>query len=391
MLTSPVSGDLFNILSMDSVTCNNNEEGVFIMNEHVIDILGVGSREDSYTDLLAHAFENDLAFRNNILNLMQEQASDEWEVKVRPPVAIKSKTGRKKDIPDMLFVNKSKSRVIILENKIFSGEGWEQTERYASEDFKRALNEYLKIRIGDVKYFFLTLYGSQACSPKFKTLSYSDIAKCISGNHGSSNLKILLRELKERINELDSWPVPRDNDPVLNYLKTTKRLVNSFKTFSIVAYDIVKPDFGMNQLVSITSNRGSGYIPLCLWYKDKWNGSEYQDGLDGNKCYEVHFEFQWDTRTDWENLTLYLHYHTHPYMRQKEFMETSLSFQSQYKEARDKLFYYLKDNGPDKWVLNKTALRLAYFTFEKDIKYAELKDKVNDLICDMVPLIDRYI
>ena len=107
------------------------------MNEHIFDILGIGSREDSYTDLIAYAFEHSSEFRQNILTKLGEQDYGDWKGWIRPPIPIKSKSGRKKDVPDLILFSNKKQKVLLIENKVFSCEGWEQTKRYASDEFKK--------------------------------------------------------------------------------------------------------------------------------------------------------------------------------------------------------------------------------------------------------------
>jgi len=76
------------------------------MKEYIFDILGIGNREDSYTDLIAYSFKTSDEFKKNILEQLSVPYQDDWIVKTRLPVAIKSSTGRKKDVPDMLLFSK---------------------------------------------------------------------------------------------------------------------------------------------------------------------------------------------------------------------------------------------------------------------------------------------
>jgi len=360
------------------------------MNEHIFDILGIGSREDSYTDLIAHAFRQHSEFRKNLLALLGEEDYNDWEHRVRPSVPIMSETGRKKDVPDLILFNKKANKIILIENKVFSGEGWNQTERYASNEFKKSLESYLEIPKANFKFFFLTLDETEPHSSLFQTISYLDISKCIPKTLGNSKLDILLKELRERIDEYYNWPKPSENDVVLDYLKNTRRLVNSYRTFRIVADSLLESNTEFLKECGITANRGSGYIPLCLWYKKSWRSREAEE-KDGGKCYNIHFEFQWDTRKDRENLALYLHYETNPYMTQNELKEISKDFVAEYEKSRDDFFSYIKEKSPRRWNISKTFLRIAYYTFDKDIKFGELKEIVNELIGDMTFIIDEYL
>jgi hypothetical protein len=363
------------------------------MTDHIFDILGIISREDSYTDLIAYAFKHHFEFRKNLLALLQEKDHGIWELKVRPPVSITSLNGRKKDIPDLILFNKELNKILLIENKVFSGEGWKQTERYASNEFRESLKKYLEIEIEpDFKFFFLTLDETKPYSSSFQTISYLDISKSIPQTLGNSNLDILLKELRERIDEYYSWPLPNENDVILDYLKNIRRLVSSYRTFRIVTDSLFDPDLDFLKKCGITANRGSGYIPYCSWYKELWSSQENPEEKDNGKCYDIHFEFQWDTREDWENLTLYLHYHTNPCMTQKELKkEKSKDFIAKYEKARDDFFNFVKENAPQDWNIKKTYLRIAHHSFNKNVKFEELKRKVNELVNSMTPIIDNHL
>ena len=356
-------------------------------------MLGIGSREDSYTDLVAYAFEHSPKFNGKLLKLLvlDEKDHGNWKDQVRPQVPIKkSQGGRTKDIPDLILFSKKRRKVILIENKLFSGEGLKQTKRYASNEFKNSLEQHLKIKFLVFKFFFLTLDGTKPCSRSFETISYLDISNCIPQNLGSSKLDILLEELRERIDEYYSWPLPNEDAVVLDYLNNRKRLVNSYRTFRIVADKLFDPSLGFLKDCDITANRGSGYIPLCLWYKERWRSKEYPEEKDGAKCYNIHFEFQWDTREDRENLTIYLHYETNPYMAQKELKKVGKHFIEEHRKARDKFYNYIKGQSPSEWNISKTFLRIAYYTFDKEIRFGDLKKKVNSLIESMTNVVEAY-
>jgi len=363
------------------------------MDKHIFDILGVGSREDSYTDLLGHAFNENSTFKKNFLSLLGEKDDNDWEYEIRPNIPIKSESGRKKDIPDLILYNKKTKVVLLIENKIFSDEGWNQTERYASEEFKDSIEEYLDLQKPHFKFFYLTLDGTKPSSKEFQILTYKDISNAIPTSLGNTKLDILLKELKERIDEYYNWPKPKDDYEVLEYLKNTQRLVNPFRTFQILANNLIEPDTFLTEF-GITANRGSGYIPICLWYKKTWKSNPEEK--DGGKCYNIHFEFQWDTK--YNSLRLYLHYETNPYMTQKEFKTLDEDFQKEYKKSRDDFFYYVKEKKPKSWKIKKTYLGIAYYPFDdkkdnddKGIEFGEMKKIFQELFGNMTPIIDKYL
>lgn len=362
-----------------------------IMTDHIFDILGIGSREDSYTNLIVYAFKENFEFRRNFLLLLGEEDYGDWDFLIRYPILVVSGSGRKKDIPDLILISRKGNKVLLIENKIFSGEGWNQTDRYASDEFRKGLEACIRITGPDFRYFFLTLDGGSPSSTLFRTISYKDILRCIPQDLSGSKVDILLKELRERLDEYYNWSLPGEGDNVLVYLKSTRRLVDSYRTFRIVVDSFFDLGYDFLKEYYITANRGSCYIPLCLWYKKRWRGGTYPEEKEGERCYDIHFEFQWDTREDRENLTLYLHYHTNPYMTQEDIKRLRDDFVEGYKRMRDEFFNYIYIEAPRYWKINRTYLRIAYYTFDSDIRFSELKRILGELIGNMTPIIDEYL
>jgi len=75
------------------------------MNEQIFEILGISTREDSYTDLIAYAFNNSDTFRQKMLTNLNERDDGNWKFRTRPPIQIKDNDSRKKDVPDMILLN----------------------------------------------------------------------------------------------------------------------------------------------------------------------------------------------------------------------------------------------------------------------------------------------
>lgn len=352
------------------------------MGEHIFEILGISEREDSYTDLLKYAFTTSMEFRDNFLGLLNQESVGKWEIEVRLPVPIHSSFGRKRDIPDIVLINIEIRKVVIIENKIFSGEGWEQTNRYSSDEFKEGLSKHLRsekcLEYEDFHfdYFYLTLDGQDASSGAFRKISYERLINKIPPNVQDEKLRILLDELKERINEIINWPRPNDEELVLDYLKRTKRLVSQYHTFKCLSSEIIpkEPQF------EITANPGSGFIPLAQWQYINWvSGNADSPERIIEPCFNIHFEFQWDSRYD--SLTLYLHYETNPYMTGKKKRGLPSQFIEKYDELRDQFFDRIKNKNPLKWTLNKRDLQLAYYSFPnaKSITVGNLKSSMIEL------------
>ena len=258
------------------------------MSEHIFDILGVGGREDSYTDLIAHAFNTSQKFRVKLIENIGINDYGDWISHVRLPVSIKSDTGRKKDIPDLIFSSKTGNKIVLIENKIFSGEGWEQTKRYSSNEFKDSLVRYLIKKnilqngmVPNFEFFYLTLDGNNPSSSEFIPIKYTVISEAIPHDADNSKLTLLLNELKDRIDEYNNWQLPKDNELVIDYLKSARRLVSPYKVFCKFADGLVSNDNDFIKEFYLTGNQGSSYIPSCQWHKAHWISKRYSIVKDG--------------------------------------------------------------------------------------------------------------
>ena len=362
--------------------------------EHIFDILGIGGREDSYTDLIAYSFKTLPEFKTNLLAKLSVPDYGDWIVKTRLPVAIKSNKGRKKDIPDMLMISKKGSSIILIENKIFSGEGGEQTHRYSSKELKSSLTQYLnENRIIDshelnMKYFYLTLDSDDALSTTFEPLNYYSISECIPDNLGNSKRDILLQELKERVNEYYDWKPPQNEDVIIKYLKSAERLVTPKKAFHTMVKHI-SIDESFTKEYYITGNRGSSYIPACQWYKKpQWRGTNCKTVNNGHSCFEINLDFQWDVRYD--SFDLFLEYTTCPYQTRKELKAYNETFLKEYQQQRNLFFEHVNNSDIGNWELKKTPLRIAKFNFDKNITFGELKQNISDLTSTATEIIDEW-
>ena len=380
-------------------------------NEHIFEILGITSHEDSYTDLINYAFKNNQKFRENFLLLLGEQEDSEWNTEVRHQVKIKLNK-RKKDVPDLILFNKKLNKILVIENKVHSGEGWEQTKRYADDKFKFKLKEYLNFKSEpNFKFFFLALDEEIEPSAKsFTKITYKDISKFIPESLGSSKLDILLKELKERLDEYYNLQPPKESDEVLNYLKNNqKRLINLYRTFQVLTRNLLnnqnkkelngKPFTGKTHS-PLPSNKNIYY---CQWHKNSWKSKEFDKEInalkieDAKKSYFIHFEFHLEEVNGSYTLNLNIHYEINKNLinrkERKKWKEQNQNFCNTYFNTynltRKEFFHYLKKNSPKDWKFKYKSLQLATYQFDKNIKFKELKEKTNELIKNTIPIIDE--
>jgi hypothetical protein len=364
------------------------------MGKSIFELLGITSREDSFTDLIVNAFNNDAIFQSSFLeNVLKIKPLSGWEAISRISVFIYSDSGKRKDCPDIVLTNSNHRKCAIVENKIFSGEGWRQTERYASKEFYESLKAKLSFPVDEIGYFYLTLDGALPVSNSFVPISYDSIMNCDFGKETDANVHLLLTDLKELLETYYTHTGPKETDIVLDYLKINKGLINSYRNFQLLAYSVFGTLTDYNMVVATTSNRGSGYIPICLISKSHWASKEYPSEMNGYSCFDIHYELQWDTREDLDKLTFYIHYHTNPYMTQNEISENNIpqSFLESFEKRRKLLLSYLTNANLDIWHLSLTPLRIGYFLFEKKATFAEVKSKLIKLLSKTTSHIDKFL
>jgi hypothetical protein len=358
------------------------------MSQQIFDILGIGLREDSYTDLLVNIFANSEEFRKNFLKLLKEEKYDNWEQVVRYSIG-----GNK---PDWILYNRELEKIIVIENKILSKEGLWQTDRYSSPEFKEAARNILGIPDADFSFYLLSLNELNPRSPNFIPISYLDIRNCLPDVSDNSDISILARELKERIDEYYNWEKPKDDDEVLKYLRNVKGWVNIYSTFRIMAESIIEGE-KYTKFYGSTQNRQNGYTPLAIWEKPHWKSKPFYEQDDGSKHYSIHYEFQWATRT--ETLLLYLHYHPDPAYGKKDFKATvSPEFYAKFYEARKRFHNYFQNTTQNKnlsyWrMLNpsRSYYGIAECSFQGNITFKELKNKIREIMKETTPIIEEYL
>ncbi|GIM47274.1 hypothetical protein DNHGIG_28230 [Collibacillus ludicampi] len=364
------------------------------MEESIFEILGIGLREDSFTNLLSYTFETLPEFRINLIHFLlnaKGQHSIHWKSMTRKTVSQKNR----RDIPDLILYSHDEKIIIVIENKILAHEGKDQTKNYSSKEFKNKIEELLEIEEATFHYYYLTIDGEKPKSKNFKKLTYSQIVSLIPTDLPDRKLSLLLEELREKVMEYNNWPAPKDNDIVLEYLNRTKGFITPERTFSCLIEQLDMNDLILKD-IGITGNRGSAFIPFAKWHLPHWEGIRNDTkGGDGLTCYDIHLEMQWDTKKDQEHLSLQLHYQSLPYYTQKELKKCSEWFRETYLLGKGAFFrelekqeFWMREEG---WKLTNGFLRLASYRFDKDVTMGEFKRKITDLVRSMIPIIDQAL
>ena len=363
--------------------------------EHIFDVLDISYREDSYSSIISNAFNNVSCFRNNIVNQFNLQNSDDWKSKLKLNINFRL-NNRTRLIPDLILFSKKENVLIVIEVKIFSSEGKDQTEYYSSA--KENISSALNLNNPTIRYIYLTLNGENAKSQEFENESFKKIL--ISIPDDTDEIKypysILLTELKSRLKNYYDLKLEDLNLNALSFFTSTKQLINNYRLFEVAMSELIEnTDF--LKVTTTTNNPGDGLTYLIYWYKESWNGKFIREAKSGFETYEVHFEFHWHTQNDSNKFCLYLHYHPNPYHSQRQLNSLiqkgviDSNFLKEYNSRRNEFYDYLYKNiNSNFWVFDKTSLRISYTKINESVSLMKLKNILSEATKEMIPLIDKY-
>lgn len=315
---------------------------------------------------------NIILFQQRFLKLFETQHSASFKAHVRESVATEPQQGQiksKKNVPDLVLVDRETQTIVLIETKLFAGEGCDQTKDYASNWFQSSLGRHHDLITPHFAFYFLTLDGKKPESEDSRAMKWKDVADCVPENLGTTKLDMLLREFKDRVSQHSDWPFPAPEQIVLEYLKKVpepQRLIGWHQTFRKFGENLLAELKGFEKEFHTANNPREGFIPLVLFYKSGWVSTEPNQN-DGKKNFSIHFELQWSTgKPDADHLTLYVHYETNPYRTRGELKKESADFQAGYGETREAFVTELKKASalPD-WTIRTSFLQIARYEFDR--------------------------
>jgi len=342
------------------------------VDDHILDILGIGSREDSYTDLIAYAFKH-YPVSTTFSQIIRDSALCQFQGTCKRVRGYRAATGsnqkQKERARDLVLVDRETQTIVLIETKLFAGEGCDQTKDYASNWFQSSLGRHHDLITPHFAFYFLTLDGKKPESEDSRAMKWKDVADCVPENLGTTKLDMLLREFKDRVSQHSDWPFPAPEQIVLEYLKKVpepQRLIGWHQTFRKFGENLLAELKGFEKEFHTANNPREGFIPLVLFYKSGWVSTEPNQN-DGKKNFSIHFELQWSTgKPDADHLTLYVHYETNPYRTRGELKKESADFQAGYGETREAFVTELKKASalPD-WTIRTSFLQIARYEFDR--------------------------
>lgn len=297
-------------------------------NYDIFDILGISTKEDSYTNLVKYLFDNWKDFRRKFIEKLAENSKEEFELETRNTynlindinIEIQVEHKRKKIVPDMIL--HSREEIIIIENKIFSGEGYKQTEEYSKKEYLQAIKQKFNIKNAKFNFYFMTLDGIKAYSPNFKSIKWSElITHCCNDTSEIENderLCILVDDLVKRCEHYENLPKPENTESISTYLSKRSKFITNEKLFKIYMTEVLKdiiPKYNFYYDFSTSDNR-NGHVLLVYLFKKEWRGKDIEEAKEGDSCRFIHIEFNMAENSNEMNLGI--HHEKAPYKTEKD-------------------------------------------------------------------------
>lgn len=173
---------------------------------NAFDALNIFYREDVISDFLKNCFEDSRDFLNQFLALVNIKIDKNHNYKVINRLGL----GKSIGTPDMIIyeTNKQVPKIIVIENKLGTGEGVKQTLRYEAEPAQHKILRKLGLETAEFHFIFLTLDTTVLPgSSKFKRVHYSSF---LNNNFNVNNFTLnkLLEDFK---NKLSAFYMPLKN------------------------------------------------------------------------------------------------------------------------------------------------------------------------------------
>lgn len=166
---------------------------------NIFEALNIFYREDVISDFLKNCFEDSRHFLNKFLKSADIQIDDNYNYKVINRMGL----GKTIGTPDIVIYETEKQipKIIVIENKLGTGEGIEQTIRYESKMAQERILRRLNLEAAEFHFIFLTLDTTVLPgSSKFISIHYSSFLndKLTVTN---ASLNRLLEDFKEKLND----------------------------------------------------------------------------------------------------------------------------------------------------------------------------------------------
>jgi hypothetical protein len=339
------------------------------MSDNILTILGIQSREDAITNLLAHCFNSIQEFQPVFLRSVcgcEPVAAEQWHAFTRLTL---SDSG----IPDLVLNGRrsDRNRIIVIENKLKADEGDDQTVRYSSEGATRFLLQRFAAAETPA-YVFLTLFPDQQprAGAFWRMATYRDLL------HGARSTSLppsctgtrLLSDWLELVADFYSFETTDPDDLLLERLQADNGLEGNFLYFTSFVRGLhLPPGLDLEDWFR-SSQTGRRYFGAVI-SKPDWHPEEMVPTpsggwhIDATKHYNIHIEPQFNVLAG--VLSLYIHYEINPYRPNHWFVENvSANERQAYLDARQRFVSSLEKRRPANLAIGGGCNQIAKATYD---------------------------
>ena len=278
----------------------------------LFDVLDIGTREESYTSLLAALLAEKPKwarefFRQSTNSDMPPKPVD---IHRQPHITVSGKTA----IPDLVLTFGDPASVVwVVEAKIEAREGRDHLSEHESDEARKSLTESLELpEDAEWHYSYMTLEGeSPAEAQKFQPASFEPLREVFTKKPSLSKevypaYETLRKRLRDYYKARGNKPDPEST--LGEYLESGSGLISARSKFYWMGERLAK-DLKLHSAFHVT-NRGG--IPQCQMRDSGWQGPRYIRASETplKDCYDIHLEI----RLYDDNVGLLLHYVTNPLM-----------------------------------------------------------------------------
>lgn len=302
----------------------------------LFDVLDIGTREDSYTSLLAALFDEKPKWAREFFRRSRD-------AKDLPPKPVgvhrwpRTSVSGKTAIPDLVVTFGDPATVVwVVEAKIEAREGGEQLAARESDEARKGLTESLELpEAADWHYSHLTLEGEQPSGARrFQPASYEPLTEIFTKKPSLSEgvhpaYETLRKRLRAYYKARHRKPDPEST--VGGYLGDTGGLISERSRFYWLGRRVAE-DLKLAPAFGVAQGRGNA-SPFCQMRDSGWRGPPYTRASETplEDCHDIHLELQLDQ----DSARLLLHYETNPFMPRLKSLPGNVT-NKQYDEYRER-------------------------------------------------------
>jgi hypothetical protein len=287
------------------------------MAANLLRVLGVESKEDVISNVLAYALQTSPCFRRGFLrSVCGIESREENNFRARPRVQIAGA-----GVPDFVLAwqGPTRAQLVVVENKLKAKEGGDQTRRYAERHVIDQLAGAMGISGPDVHLIYLTLFPDERLlSPHFRYTTHEKLLSLQLPTGEDPLADQLLEAWFELVREFYAAAELNADERVASRLSALSGLDAGFLAFRTLMARVPLPQGVILDHTYRERQQGREYYG-ALFTRPEWRSAPFDISgdtwtLPPENRY-IHIEPQYHTIA--KILTIYIHYETYPYKPEK--------------------------------------------------------------------------